>query len=388
MSSILNTYNRKKINFTKGKGSFLYSKSGKKYLDFIQGIAVNCLGHANDYLIKSIYKQSKKLWHISNVFTIPEQERLAKRLTQKTFADFVAFQNSGAEATEAAIKFARRYFYSKGKSRKNRVLCINNSFHGRTIATIFASNSKKATEGFGPKADGFDHFNFGDHKGLEKAITSRTAAIMVETIMGEGGIKVIPEYCLKGLRKLCNKKNILLILDEVQCGIGRSGKFFAFEHAKIKPDIVPIAKGIGGGFPIGAVLVNKKVASGMKPGTHGSTFGGNPLAMSVGNAVMDIIFKKGFLSTVTNNGKYFLSELNKLKEKYPKVIKEVRGKGLLLGLCLYRDQTNFIKKLLNNKLLTVRAGENVVRLLPPLNVTKKEIKLGLKIIEKVCKNYK
>ena len=388
MSSILNTYNRKKINFTKGKGSFLYSKSGKKYLDFIQGIAVNCLGHANDYLIKSVYKQSKKLWHISNVFTIPEQERLAKRLTQKTFADFVAFQNSGAEATEAAIKFARRYFYSKGKPKKNRVLCINNSFHGRTIATIFASNSKKATEGFGPKADGFDHFNFGDHKGLEKAITSRTAAIMVETIMGEGGIKVIPDYCLKGLRKLCNKKNILLILDEVQCGIGRSGKFFAFEHAKIKPDIVPIAKGIGGGFPIGAVLVNKKVASGMKPGTHGSTFGGNPLAMSAGNAVMDIMFKKGFLGNVTKNGKYFLSELNKLKEKYPKIIKEVRGKGLLLGLCLYKDQTKFIKKLLDNKLLTVRAAENVVRLLPPLNVTKQEINLGLKIIDNVCKKYK
>jgi acetylornithine/N-succinyldiaminopimelate aminotransferase len=388
MSSILNTYNRKKITFTKGKGSFLYSRNGQKYLDFIQGIAVNCLGHANDYLIKSIYKQSKKLWHVSNVFTIPEQERLAKRLTQKTFADFVAFQNSGAEATEAAIKFARRYFYSKGKPRKNRVLCINNSFHGRTIATIFASNSKKATEGFGPKVDGFDHFNFGDHKGLEKAITSRTAAIMVETIMGEGGIKVIPDYCLKGLRKLCNKKNILLILDEVQCGIGRSGKFFAFEHTKIKPDIVPIAKGIGGGFPIGAVLVNKKVASGMKPGTHGSTFGGNPLAMSAGNAVMDVMFKKGFLGNVTKNGKYFLSELNKLKEKYPKIIKEVRGKGLLLGICLYKNQTNFIKKLLNNKLLTVRAAENVVRLLPPLNVTKKEINLGLKIIDKVCKNYK
>jgi len=388
MSSILNTYNRKKIAFTKGKGSFLYSTNGKKYLDFIQGIAVNCLGHANSYLIKSIYKQSKKLWHISNVFTIPEQERLAKRLTQKTFADFVAFQNSGAEATEAAIKFARRYFYSKGQTKKNRVLCINNSFHGRTIATIFASNSKKATEGFGPKVDGFDHFNFGDHKGLEKAITSRTAAIMVETIMGEGGIKVIPEYCLKGLRKLCNKKNILLILDEVQCGIGRTGKFFAFEHAKIKPDIVPIAKGIGGGFPIGAVLVNKKIASGMKPGTHGSTFGGNPLAMSAGNAVMDVMFKKGFLSNVTKNGNYFLSELNKLKKKYPKIIKEIRGKGLLLGLCLYKDQTNFIKKLLDNKLLTVRAAENVVRLLPPLNVTKQEINLGLKIIDKVCKNYK
>ena len=388
MSAILNTYNRKKISFTRGKGAFLYGTNGKKYLDFVQGIAVNCLGHANNYLVNSVTEQAKKLWHVSNAFIIPEQEKLAKRLKQKTFADYVFFQNSGAEATEAAIKFARRYFYSKGQKRKNRILCINNSFHGRTLATIFASNSKKATEGFGPKVDGFDHFNFGDHKGLEKAITSKTAAIMVETIMGEGGIKVIPDYCLKGLRKLCNKKNILLILDEVQCGIGRSGKFFAFEHAKIKPDIVPIAKGIGGGFPIGAVLVNKKVASGMKPGTHGSTFGGNPLAMSVGNAVMDIMFKKGFLRNVTKNGKYLLKELNKLREKYPKIIKEVRGKGLLVGLCLHKDQTNFIKKLLENNLLSVRAAENVVRLLPPLNVTKAEINLGLKIIDKVCKNYR
>ncbi len=388
MSSILKTYNRKKISFNRGKGSFLYDTKGKKYLDFVQGIAVNCLGHSNNHLIKSIYKQSKKLWHISNAFIIPEQERLAKRLTQKTFADYVAFQNSGAEATEAAIKFARRYFYSRGKPRKNRILCINNSFHGRTLATIFASNSKKAIEGFGPKVDGFDHFNFGDHRGLEKAITSRTAAIMVETIMGEGGIKVIPDYCLVGLRKLCNKKKILLILDEVQCGIGRSGKFFAFEHAKIKPDIVPIAKGIGGGFPIGAVLVNKKVASGMKPGTHGSTFGGNPLAMSAGNAIMDVMFKKGFFANVSKNGKYFLSELNKLKNKYPKIIKEVRGKGLLLGLCLYKNQAPFIDKLLKSNLLTIRAAENVVRLLPPLNVTKQEINLSLKIIDKVCKNYR
>ena len=388
MSSILKTYNRKKISFNRGKGSFLYDTKGKKYLDFVQGIAVNCLGHSHNHLIKSIYKQSKKLWHVSNAFIIPEQERLAKRLTQKTFADYVAFQNSGAEATEAAIKFARRYFYSRGKPRKNRILCINNSFHGRTLATIFASNSKKAIEGFGPKVDGFDHFNFGDHRGLEKAITSRTAAIMVETIMGEGGIKVIPDFCLVGLRKLCNKKKILLILDEVQCGIGRSGKFFAFEHAKIKPDIVPIAKGIGGGFPIGAVLVNKKVASGMKPGTHGSTFGGNPLAMSAGNAIMDVMFKKGFLVNVAKNGKYFLSELNKLKNKYPKIIKEVRGKGLLLGLCLHKNQIPFIDKLLKSNLLTIRAAENVVRLLPPLNVTKQEINLSLKIIDKVCKNYR
>jgi len=388
MSAVLNTYNRKKISFKRGKGSFLYATNGKKYLDFVQGIAVNCLGHSNDYLNRAIQKQSKKLWHVSNVFTIPEQEKLAKRLKQKTFADYVFFQNSGAEATEAAIKFARRYFYSKGQPRKNRVICINNSFHGRTLATIFAGNSKKATEGFYPKVDGFDHFNFGDYKGLEKTVTSRTAAIMVETIMGEGGIKVIPDFFLKKLRKLCNRKKILLILDEVQCGIGRTGKFMAYEYAKIKPDIVPIAKGIGGGFPIGAVLVNKKVASGMKPGTHGSTFGGNPLAMSVGNAVMDILFKKGFLSNVRKNGEYFQQELKKLKDKYPRIIKEVRGQGLLIGLALYRDQSDFIKRLLQQKLLTVKASDNVVRLLPPLNVTKKEINLALKIINNVCENCK
>ncbi len=388
MSAILNTYNRKKISFKKGKGSFLYASNGKKYLDFVQGIAVNCLGHSNDYLNKAVQKQSKKLWHVSNAFIIPEQEKLAKRLKQKTFAEYIFFQNSGAEATEAAIKFARRYFYSRGQSKKNRILCINNSFHGRTLATIFASNSKKMTEGFYPKVDGFDHFNFGDHKGLEKAITNRTAAIMVETILGEGGIKVIPDFCLKGLRKLCDKKKILLILDEVQCGVGRSGKFFAFEYAKIKPDIVPIAKGIGGGFPIGAVLVNKRVASGMKPGTHGSTFGGNPLAMSAGNAVMDVMFKKGFLSNVENNGRYFIRELNKIKDNYPSIIKEVRGKGLLIGLCMKKDQSDFINRLSDNNLLTVRASENVVRLLPPLNVKKKEINLALKILNKVCENYK
>ena len=388
MSAILNTYNRKKISFKKGKGCYLFATNGRKYLDFVQGIAVNCLGHSNDYLNKVVYKQSKKIWHVSNVFIIPEQEKLAKRLKQKTFADYVAFQNSGAEATEAAIKFARRYFFSKGQPKKNRILCIKNSFHGRTLATIFASGNKKMTEGFMPKVDGFDHFKFGDHNHLEKSITKKTAAIMIETIMGEGGIKVIPDICLKGLRKLCNKKNILLILDEVQCGIGRSGKFFAFEYAKIKPDIVPIAKGIGGGFPIGAVLMNKKVASAMKPGIHGSTFGGNPLAMSVGNAVLDKMFKKGFLNEVRRKGIYFKKELQKLQTRYPDIIKEVRGKGLLVGLALYKDQMKFIDKLIDHQLLTVKAAENVVRLLPPLNVTVKEINLALKIIDKVCKNYR
>ena len=384
MSYLAKNYNRKKISFKYGKGSFLYSTNGKKYLDFVQGIAVNSLGHAHPKLVNAVNQQSKKLWHVSNAFQIPEGEMLAKKLAKKTFADFVMFQNSGAEATEAAIKVARRYFYSIGKPKKNRVLCVKNSFHGRTLATIYASGSKKMTEGFGPKVSGFDHFEFGNHKSLKKKISKNTAAIMVETIMGEGGIKVIPDWCLKELRKICNKKNILLILDEVQCGIGRSGDFFAFEKSKVKPDIVPIAKGIGGGFPIGAVLMNKKVASGMTTGTHGSTFGGNPLAMTVGNSVMDIISNKKFLKNVKNISEYFLSNLNKIQNQYPNIIKEIRGRGLLIGIQLKVDQTKFIKKLMDNNLLTIRAAENVVRILPPLNVKKNEINQSLEIIKKVC----
>ena len=388
MSNLAKNYNRKKISFKYGKGSYLYSTNGKKYLDFVMGIAVNSLGHAHPSLIKTINNQSKKLWHVSNAFQIPEGENLAKKLCKKTFADYVMFQNSGAEATEAAIKVARRYFFSIGKQNKNRILCIKNSFHGRTLAAIYASGSKKMTEGFGPKVKGFDHFTFGDHEALEKKITKDTAAIMVETILGEGGIKVIPDFCLRELRKLCDKKKILLILDEVQCGIGRSGDFFAFEKSKVKPDIVPIAKGIGGGFPIGAVLMNKKVAAGMVPGTHGSTFGGNPLAMSVGNRVMDIVSNKKFLNNVKKLSKYFLLNLNKIKEKYPSIIKQIRGRGFLIGIQLHQDQTNFIKKLMQNKLLTIRAAENVVRILPPLNVKKSEIDEALKIINKVCSQFK
>ena len=387
MSNLVKNYNRKKISFIKGKGSYLFSKDGKKYLDFVQGIAVNSLGHANSKLIQSLNNQAKKVWHVSNAFIIPEGELLAKKLAKKTFADYVMFQNSGAEATEAAIKCARRYFYSIGKPQKNRILCVKNSFHGRTIAAIHASGSKKMTEGFGPKVNGFDHFIFGDHKSFKKKITKNTAAIMVETIMGEGGIKVIPDWCLKELRKICDKKGILLILDEVQCGIGRTGDFFAFEKSKVKPDIVPIAKGIGGGFPIGAVLMNKKVASAMTAGTHGTTFGGNPLAMSVGNKVFDIISNRKFLNSVKKNSQYFHKKLSNLKNKYSKIIDEIRGRGFLIGIKLKVDQTTFIKKLMDNKLLTIRAAENVVRVLPPLNVSKKEIDEAISIIEKVCKKF-
>ena len=387
MSYLAKNYKRKNISFVKGKGSYLYTAKGEKYLDFVQGIAVNSLGHSHPKLIKAINNQSKKLWHISNAFIIPEGEILAKKLAKHTFADYVMFQNSGTEATEAAIKVARKYFHSIGKPNKNRILCIKNSFHGRTIAAIFASGSKKMTEGFGPKVSGFDHFKFGDHKSLYKKITKNTAAIMVETILGEGGIKVIPDWCLKGLRKLCNKKKILLILDEVQCGIGRTGDFFAFEKSKVKPDIVPIAKGIGSGFPIGAVLMNKKAASGMTAGTHGSTFGGNPIAMKIGSEVFDIISKKKFLNNVKKNSYYFTQKLNEIRRKYPKLIKDVRGRGFLIGLQLHINQANFINKLMKNKLLTIRAAENVVRILPPLNVKRSELDIALKIIKKVCNSY-
>ena len=387
MSNLVKNYNRKKISFSRGKGSYLYSADGKKYLDFVQGIAVNSLGHSNPDLIKALKNQAKKVWHVSNAFIIPEGEKLAKKLASKTFADYVMFQNSGAEATEAAIKCARRYFFSIGKPKKNRILCVKNSFHGRTIAAIHASGSEKMTEGFGPKVNGFDHFIFGDHKSFKKKITKNTAAIMIETIMGDGGIKVIPDWCLKEIRKICDKKKILLILDEVQCGIGRSGDFFAFERSKVKPDIVPIAKGIGGGFPVGAVLMNKKVASAMIPGTHGTTFGGNPLAMSIGNKVFDIISNKKFLKNVKMKSSYFHQKLNDLKIKYPKIIDEIRGRGFLIGIKLKVDQTKFIKKLLDNKLLTIRAAENVVRVLPPLNVSKKEIDQAIKIFDKVCKAF-
>jgi len=384
MSSILGTYARKAISFTEGKGSYLFTEDGEKYLDFVQGIATNVLGHYHEHLVKTVQKQSKKLWHVSNAFIIPDQERLAKRLTDNTFADFVCFQNSGTEATEASIKIARKYFHKIGKPEKNRIITFKGAFHGRTLAALFAANNPKHIEGFGPKVDGFDQVPFADHEAIKKTINKNTAAIMVETIMGEGGIKIIPDFCLKGLRELCDKHEILLILDEVQSAY-RTGNFFAFEPSGIKPDIVPIAKGIGGGFPIGACLVTKKVSVGMTPGTHGSTFGGNPLAMAVGNAVLDVLFEKDFLKKVQQKGKYFYNGLNKIKEKYPKIIEEIRGMGLMIGIKMFVDNVEFIKKLMNHNMLTVRAEESVIRLFPPLIVSNDELDEALNKIEIVCK---
>ena len=388
MSAILGTYARRPVSFSHGKGCYLFSTSNDKYLDFVSGIAVNALGHCHDHLVKTVQDQAAKLWHVSNAFEIPEQEKLAQRLVENTFADYVIFMNSGAEATEASIKIARKYFFEKGQPEKNRIITFKGAFHGRTLASLFAANNPDHIKGFEPKVEGFDQVDFGDHEALKKAINKNTAAIMVETILGEGGIKIIPDQCLQGLRKLCDEHDLLLILDEVQCGIGRSGKFFAFDWSGIEPDIVPIAKGIGGGFPVGACLVNKKAGSGMKPGNHGSTFGGNPLAMSVGNAVLDIILEKGFLENVVKIGEYFEAQLLKLKEKYPSVIEEVRGKGLLRGIKLKSDNAKFLNELFEHKMLAVKASENVVRLLPPLIVKEKEIDEAISIIDKVCEKLK
>jgi len=384
MSFVLGTYARKPISFTKGKGSYLFTENGEKYLDFVQGIATNILGHCHEHLIKTIQVQSKKLWHVSNAFVIPEQEKLAKRLAEHTFADFVCFQNSGTEATEASIKIARKYFHKIGKPEKNRIITFKGAFHGRTLAALFAANNPKHTEGFGPKTDGFDQVPFADHEAVKKAINKNTAAIMIETIMGEGGIKVVPDACLKGLRDLCDENGLLLILDEVQSAY-RTGSFFAFEKSGVLPDIVPIAKGIGGGFPLGACLVTKKAAAGMTHGTHGSTFGGNPLGMAIGNSVLDIIFEKDFFKKVKEKGEYFDSGLNKIKNQYPKIVSEVRGIGLMKGIKVLVDNAEFIKKLMDHKMLTVKAEENVIRLFPPLIVENQELDEAINKIQMVCK---
>ena len=383
-SSILPTYKRSNLSFVKGKGSYLITKNGKKYLDFASGIAVNSLGHCNSELIKVLNNQSKKMWHISNAFQIPEQEELAKKLVKLTFADKVFFCNSGAESVEAAIKIARAYHQIKEKKNKFKIITIKGSFHGRTLATISASGQKKMIDGFKPLLDGFVQVEFGDHESIEKAVDNKTAAIMVEPILGEGGIKIIPNQCLEGLRKLCNKKKILLIFDEVQCGIGRTGKFFSYQWSKIEPDILATAKGMGGGFPIGACLVTDKVSKGMKFGSHGSTFGGNPLACSVAKRVIEIISEKKFLNDLNQKATFFVNKLEAIKNTYNHLIEEIRGRGFLLGIKIKINNSIFIEKLRNNGLLSVGANENIIRILPPLNVTNKDLKIALKIIEKTC----
>ena len=388
MSYVLGTYARSiKENFVKGEGCYLYTDKNEKYLDFVQGIAVNAFGHNNEYLVKTMKSQADKPWHVSNLFLIQEQEKFAKRLCEFTKFDFVGFQNSGAEATELAIKAAVKYFYSIGKTEKNRILCINSSFHGRTIATISAGNNPKHTEGF-PSLPNFDHFEFGNHEQLKDKITEKTCAILIEPILGESGVKVIPDHCLKGLRDLCDEKGILLICDEIQCGYYRSGKFFAHQYANIKPDIVPFAKAVAGGYPSGGCLFTKKVADCMKVGTHGSTFAGSPMAMGLSNAVLDIMLEPGFDKHILQVSKYFFDQLSNIQYKFPKIIKEIRGKGLMIGLQFFEEPSKFLKEFYKNKLITVKASDNLIRILPPLNVKKKEIDEGIGIIKKTLQEYK
>ncbi|MBI1219771.1 MAG: acetylornithine/succinylornithine family transaminase [Rhodobacteraceae bacterium] len=371
--SVLPTYNRAPLAFETGEGSWLMTADGSRYLDLGAGIAVNALGHANPELVKALTAQAGKLWHTSNLYQIPNQQRLADLLVEHTFADTVFFTNSGTEAAELAIKMARKYWYEKGHHERTNILTFEGSFHGRSTGAIAAAGSDKMVKGFGPLMPGFVHLPFGDHAAMRAAIDSHTAAILVEPIQGEGGIRVLPDACLKGLRDLCDETGVLLILDEVQCGMGRTGKLFAHEWAGITPDIMMVAKGIGGGFPLGAVLATESAASGMSAGTHGSTYGGNPLACAVGIRVMEIIADDAFLAEVGRKGALFRQRLEGLVAAHPTVFEAVRGEGLMLGLRCKAPNTEVVKAGYAEHVLTVGAADNVIRLLPALTITDAEI---------------
>ncbi len=371
--AVMPTYARQNIVFEKGEGAWLVATSGERYLDFASGVAVNALGHAHPKLIAALNEQAQNLWHCSNLYRVAGQERLAERLCEVTFADKVFFTNSGAEACEGAIKLARRYHFANGHPERWRIVTFKGAFHGRTLATIAAAGNEKYLEGFGEPAPGFDLVPFGDLEAAEKAIGPHTAAIMVEPVQGEGGVRVGSNPFLQGLRKLCDEHGLLLVLDEVQCGMGRTGKLFVYEAAGITPDVMAVAKGIGGGFPVGCFMATDEAAKGMVPGTHGSTYGGNPLAMAVGNAVLDAVLEPGFLDQVREAGLRLKQELARVKDENPDVVEEVRASGLLAGIKVKPPMGEVVGACLAEKLLTVGAGENVVRLLPPLNVTQAEI---------------
>ncbi len=373
ITPLLPTYQRSDFAFERGAGARLFTTTGEEFLDFGAGIAVASLGHAHPHLVEALTRQAGLLWHASNLYRIPEGERLAKRLIEATFADTVFFTNSGAEALECAIKMARKFHASEGHPERFRLITFEGAFHGRTLATIAAGGQQKYIDGFGPKVEGFDQVAFGDVEAVRHAIGPETAGILIEPVQGEGGIRPTPPGFLKALRRICDENGLLLVLDEVQCGIGRTGKLFAHEWAGITPDIMAIAKGIGGGFPMGACLATEKAAKGMTAGTHGSTFGGNPLAMAVGNAVLDVVLEKGFLERIQKAGLYLRQKLARLADQYPKVIEEVRGEGLMLGLKCRVPNTDLVKACAGEHLLVIAAGENVVRLLPPLIVCDADI---------------
>ena len=372
-SAIYDTFVRTPLAFERGEGSWLITEGGERYLDFTSGIAVNVLGHAHPHLVKALTDQAQKLWHISNLFEIPDQERLGERLVEASFADKVFFTNSGAEALECAIKTARRWHYHHGRPERFRTITFEGAFHGRTLATIAAGGQAKYLEGFGPKADGFDQVPFDDLDAAEKMIGPHTAAILLEPVQGEGGVRAFPAASLKRVRQLCDRHGLLMILDEVQCGVGRTGKMFAHEWAGATPDIMALAKGIGGGFPMGACLATAEAASGMTAGIHGTTFGGNPLAMSAGNAVLDVLLEDGFLADVQRKALLAKQNLAAVADEFPDIIEEIRGSGLLLGVKCRVSNTTLTAALREEKMLSVPAGDNVVRLLPPLNVTDDEI---------------
>jgi acetylornithine/N-succinyldiaminopimelate aminotransferase len=381
ISSVLPTYNRAPLAFLKGEGSWLTAEDGSRYLDLGAGIAVNALGHAHPALVAALTEQAGKLWHVSNLYRIPEQERLADLLVEATFADTVFFTNSGTEAAELAIKMVRKYWYEKGAPDRVEILTFDGAFHGRSTGAIAAAGSEKMTKGFGPLMPGFRVLPFGDHDALRAAISERTAAVMIEPIQGEGGIRVLSDACLKGLRDLCDQHGALLVFDEVQCGMGRTGKLFAHEWAGVTPDIMMVAKGIGGGFPLGAVLATEKAASGMGAGTHGSTYGGNPLGCAVGAAVMNIVGDDAFLAEVNRKAALFRQGLEGLVAAHPEVFEEVRGQGLMLGLKCKAPNTEVVKAAYAQCLLTVPAADNALRLLPALNIPEADIAEALKRLD-------
>ncbi|KHA53298.1 aspartate aminotransferase family protein [Sulfitobacter geojensis] len=373
ISSVLPTYSRAPLSFVSGAGSWLTEADGRRFLDLGAGIAVNALGHAHPALVETLTAQAGQLWHTSNLYQIPQQQALADQLVEHTFADTVFFTNSGTEACELAVKMARKYFYDKGQPERVEIITFDGSFHGRSAAGIAAAGSEKMTKGFGPLLGGFKHLPFGDHDALNAAISDKTCAVMVEPVQGEGGIRPLPDACLKGLRDLCDEHGILMILDEVQCGVGRTGKLFAHEWAGVTPDIMMVAKGIGGGFPLGAVLATENAASGMTAGTHGSTYGGNPLGCAVGCTVMDIVSDPAFLAEVNRKASLLRQKLEGLIANHPDVFESVRGTGLMLGLKCKVAPMDVVNAGYDQEVITVPAADNVVRLLPPLTITDEEI---------------
>lgn len=386
--SLFKTFARAKLRFVKGEGSWLIDEKGARYLDFAAGIAVNSLGHSHPRLVDALQKQAADLWHVSNLYEVPGQEELADRLVAASFADKVFFANSGAEALECAIKTARRYQFVSGKPERFRIITMEGAFHGRTLATLAAGGQAKYLEGFGPKVDGFDQVPFGDVEAVKALIGPETAAVLVEPVQGEGGIRPLGNEKLRALRQLCDDNGLLLILDEVQCGTGRTGKLFAHEWAGIEPDILAVAKGIGGGFPLGACLATNEAAKGMTAGTHGTTYGGNPLAMAVGNAVIDVVTAPGFLDGVNDRANEFKQGLSGIVDRYPDIFADVRGQGLLAGLKCVVANGEVMNRLRDHNVLTVVAGDNALRLLPPLTVTAEEIRLALSTIESVAREIR